>query len=78
MDILRLSFKDSRPNVVAIEMTVEQAAQLAKLTGKISPANASSPAAYDAQSNLYHLLTGSLFNRYWEDGVDGYLRGEDG
>lgn len=77
MDILNLTFKDSRPDIVSIELTVEQAAHITKLLGKISPASAESPASYEAQSNLYHLFTGCLFNRYWDDGINGYLRGEN-
>lgn len=77
MDILNLTFKNSRPDVVSINMTVEQAARLVKLVGRISPANAASPEDYQAQSGLYDVLVCGLFNRYWDDGVDGYLRGEN-
>jgi hypothetical protein len=70
--ITRIDLEDGRPVRITAELTVEEAAQIAKWTGSLSPVTGMT----GETSELYGALTGSVFNRFWDDGVDGYLRGE--
>jgi hypothetical protein len=62
-----------RPSSVVAEMTIEEAAQIAKWAGSLSPDTGMT----GETSELYGSLVGSVFNRFWSDGVDGYRRGDD-
>lgn len=75
MRVTNLSFdKNEQPSEVTIVMSVDEAAHLAKHCGKLAPATVQPPDSYFATSGLYRCLTGMVFNAYWEDGVDDYLR----
>ena len=55
-----------------IEPAVEKTgAQIARWTGRLTTDQTSQT------SGMYNALVGDVFNRYWDAGVDGYLRGED-
>ena len=50
------------PETVTVKMTVKEALWLAIVAGEqrgVSP-----------HSGIYNCLTGDVFNRYWDDGVD--------
>jgi hypothetical protein len=70
--IKSIELENSLPVRIVVELTVEEAAQIAKWTGSLSPVTGMT----GETSELYGALTGSVFNRFWDDGVDGYLRGE--
>lgn len=72
MKIKSIELENSLPVRIVVELTVEEAAQIAKWTGSLSPVTGMT----GETSELYGALTGSVFNRFWDDGVDGYLRGE--
>ena len=61
---------DESPVTVVAELTIEEAAWISEKTGQETGSD-------DATSGLYNALTGSVFNRFWNDGVDGYRRGDD-
>lgn len=64
------------PAVITVEMTVGEAIALARLTGKLSPDTARERGlVWDDTVATYDALIGSVFNRYWEDGIDGASRG---
>lgn len=70
MKLKRLDFVDggedgATPATVTVEMTIEEAAWIAKTSGQQRGSSPHSP--------IYHCLIGDVFNRYWHDGIDGYL-----
>ena len=71
--IRRIDLEGGKPTKIVAELSVEQAAQIAKWTGSLAPATGGTAET----GELYEALTGDLFNRFWSDGVDGYLRGDD-
>lgn len=73
MIIHRIELENGKPTKIVAELTVEQAAQIAKWTGSLSPATSPSP---NETTAMYNALAGDLFNRFWDDGIDGYLRGD--
>lgn len=54
------------PATVTVEMTVEEAMWAAQLSGK---QRGESP-----HNGVFDCLIGDVFNRYWDDGIDGALR----
>lgn len=64
------------PERVTVTMTTSEAAYLATLTGKQSPKSANDvvPGSGTANSDVYDCLTGDLFNRFYEGGVDEFYR----
>jgi hypothetical protein len=74
MIIRRIELAASKPVSIVAELTIEEAAQIANWTGSLSPASSPSPVETSA---MYEALTGDLFNRFWDGGVDGYLNGDD-
>lgn len=72
MRIKRIKLKNRNPVKIVVEMTIEQAAEIVKWTGPLTPATGSS----DETGAMYDELVTTVFNPYWSDGVDGYLRGE--
>ncbi len=73
MIIRTIELENGKPTKIVAELTVEEVAQIAKWAGSLSPATGGT----DETSELYEAATGDLFNRFWEDGVDGFLRGDD-
>lgn len=55
---------DDYPEQVTVEMTLDEAALVARLVGKEAPPSAES-------SNIYRALSRSVFNTFWENGIDG-------
>lgn len=80
MKIRKIELNDGQPTKVTAELTVVEAAYLARITGKQNGITAAEFMAggSDANTEIYSCLTGELFNRFYDDGVDGYLRGETG
>ncbi len=73
MQIDNIKFEDGKPVEVSLTMSVENAAQLAKSLGKISFNDATAD-YWNGVSDTYLLLTGDLFNRFWDDGINDYFR----
>lgn len=76
MEVKNIEFSDNFPEKVTIEMTVDEAAYLTALTGKLSQVTANEivQGAYFATSEFYGLLTTLVFNAYFEDGIFEYMR----
>lgn len=53
---------DTLPDTITVSMSTEEALWIALIAGK---QRGSSP-----HNGIYSCLTGNVFNRYWEDGVD--------
>lgn len=67
---------DGEPEFVAVRMTVEELAYIAKFTGAQSDATARGvmPGGAAANLALYECAVGELFNRYYDGGVDDWIR----
>lgn len=68
MKITQVELEDGDPARVTVEMTIEEAADLAKIMGGMAP----DTGATRATSEVYNCLVGELFNRYWDDGLSEY------
>lgn len=70
MKVKAMSFiggeEGAEPNSVTVSMTISEAAWIAKVAGQ---QRGESP-----HSSIYSALIGDVFNRYWEDGVDEFMR----
>jgi hypothetical protein len=68
---------DSVPATVTVEMTVQEAAIVARLTGSLSPvavtAGLGDPTWVNASAEVFNCLSGELFNRFWDGGVDDVI-----
>ncbi len=57
------------PSEITVTMTLEEAASIAKVFGSFNDK------AYRdrglPRTDIYNDLCGDVFNRYWEDGLDG-------
>ena len=66
MNLKQLTFQSTEngcvPEKVTVEMTVEEALWIAKVSGK---QRGESP-----HRGIFSCLTNDVFNRYWDDGVD--------
>lgn len=71
MKINNIELEDGKPVRIHAGLSIEEAAQIARWTGRLTTEQTSQT------REIYDSLAGELFNRYWDDGVDGYLRGED-
>jgi hypothetical protein len=71
--------KKGLPSKVNVEMTVEEAAYLARVTGKQSGITAEEhmPGGREVNSAVYNYLVADVFNPYWEAGVEEYIRSRD-
>jgi hypothetical protein len=67
----------SAPSLITVEMTATEAAYLAVVVGKSTHLDREEvmPGGGDAGSEVFDCLTGDVFNRYYDDGVQDYLRG---
>ena len=70
--------EDGVPESVYVKLTVTEAAFIAKFSGgtdrqaeEIMPGGGAMAAA-----ELYSALVGSMFNRFWDNGVDGWRLGD--
>jgi hypothetical protein len=63
--VLRIDLDEQElPATVQVEMTLAEAVLITKHVGNLLPATSTS-------NGLWEALTGSLFNRFWDEGVDG-------
>jgi len=62
------------PSEVTVTMSITEAAQIATLFGEM--ADVSFGKRGWPVTHIYTDLTGNVFNRYWEDGLAGSMRGE--
>lgn len=77
MKVKRIDLNDDEmPELVVVELTHDEAAYLALLIGKqnSNDMNEVMPGGAVHGGAVYDGLTGSLFNRFYEDGVDGAAR----
>lgn len=77
MRLKSIWFDDNqRPATVTVEMTVREAAWLARFNGRLSAAAVDEilPGFREESSAIYSALVGGLFNRFWDDGVNEALR----
>lgn len=61
---------DGHPSAITIQMSADHAAKLVEILGALK----NETGRTELTSDLYSCLNGELFNRFYEDGVDGYLR----
>ncbi len=57
------------PSSMTVEMSVAEASAIAEWAGQLNP---STPTT----SDIFFGLSDELFNRFWDDGRDGYARGD--
>ncbi|MFF1701225.1 hypothetical protein [Streptomyces sp. NPDC058252] len=79
MDIKVLELDEAgNPEFITVRMTVLEAAFMAEVTGKQSSNDAEQVFAGGSapSHSIYDALVGSVFNRFWDGGVDDYLRGQ--
>lgn len=60
---------EEMPQEIEVIMTIDEAAAIAQWTGKLTPST-------QVTSEIYSALVGGVFNRYWEDGLEGHVRGD--
>ena len=78
MKVQRIDFKNEQPTVITAELTIEELALVVKLTGRESGTSLMDEHLgrfIDANSTLYDGGV-RVFNTYYENGVEGYLRGD--
>jgi hypothetical protein len=67
---------DEMPETVTVELTIHEAALFARMTGSLSPVTVTNAigASWATVNELaYEGLAHGVFNRYWDDGVDGII-----
>jgi hypothetical protein len=62
------------PSEVTVTMSITEAAQIACLFGEMSD-KAMADRGWPT-THIYTDLTANVFNRYWEDGLEGSMRGD--
>lgn len=67
--------EEENPDLIVMEMTAVEAAFIARLTGSLSPrdvidALGEDPCWFNASAEVYNALTGSVFNRFYDDGIN--------
>lgn len=62
------------PSEVTVTMSIVEAQQIACLFGEISD-KAVTDRGWPI-TRIYNDLTANVFNRYWEDGLEGSMRGD--
>lgn len=67
--ITNITLVNDEPVAITVVLTTAEAAAIAKWAGSLTPNTAET-------SSLYLCLMSGLFNRFYEDGVDGYLAGD--
>lgn len=80
MDAKSIVLEGGKPAMVTVEMSISEAAAIAKVFGGLSPKSFSEkvPALTNGEhSEVYGCLVGEVFNRFWDDGVDGFLSGDE-
>lgn len=70
MQIRNISLdEDQMPDTITVNMGISEAIQIAQWAGK-------TPSPTAEMSWIYSALCGSVFNRFWDDGVNGAARGD--
>lgn len=61
------------PETITVAVTRREAQFVAKALGRLNldAANEVLPGYYSEVQDIYDCLVGNVFNRYWDDGVDG-------
>ena len=79
MKITNISLEDGKPELITAQLTRDELIYIGLTIGKDAPndANQRMPGGSAICSEIYACITGELFNRYWEDGIDGAARGDD-
>ena len=79
MKITSIDLEDRNPTRVRAELTIEELAFIAKFTGGMNfeKAEAVINDGYTASNALYEATIGDVFNRFWDNGLQGYLDGDD-
>lgn len=62
------------PSEVTVTMSITEAAQIACIFGEMSDKSLTDRGW--PLTSIYRDLTSNVFNRYWEDGLEGSMRGE--
>lgn len=76
--IQAIQLSDGQPTQVTLSMSVQQAALVTKVIGRMSRDDlekvmtGADVAGYD----MYCCLDKQLFDRFWSNGIDGYLSGD--
>jgi hypothetical protein len=60
------------PSVITVSMTLAEAVAITKVFGSFNDAERKKRGI--PETEIYSALCGDVFNRYWEDGVDGAAR----
>ena len=71
---LKFDKKTGRPESLVVKMTLPEAILIAKYCGGLSPATSPN---HEASGEIYDCLVGELFNRFWDAGLEGAVRGDD-
>jgi hypothetical protein len=77
MKLRRIELDDNElPSRATFDVTADEALYLAVLLGKMSGTQAEEllTGGGELSADLYECLTGSLFNRFYEDGVNDAVR----
>jgi hypothetical protein len=74
MEVNNLRFEDHKPKYVTLTMSVENLAQLTKLLGAMSYDEVSNHDRWKALHAFYEMSVDSVFNRFWDDGINDYFR----
>lgn len=78
MKIQSVEFDDNEmPRLVTARLTLREAAMIAIVFGRLSPASAREQGLDPEVTGTVHDKLTGVFNAYYEDGVDGYLREPD-
>lgn len=80
MQVNQINLEEGDPSNVVVSMTTREAALITKVLGRLSMTTAKEMGLGDyssEHSETYACLTGDFFNRFWDDGVDGFIRGEN-
>lgn len=79
MKLRRVDLDDAEmPERITVEMTVDEAGLLYALTGNVAPRTVTEAMFNDtrwgnALVDVAECLSGSFFNRYWDNGADGVV-----
>ncbi len=79
MNVKAIELEGGKPAKVTVEMGIREAMIIAYIQGKHSPnsLNEIIPGFSEESSEVYIGLTGELFNRFWDDGLEGAIRGDE-
>lgn len=71
MEVKEIKLKDSMPESLIVELSVEELAHITKWLGGLN--GHTTP---EGLVGFYHDSTGTFFNRFWENGLQGCLDGD--